>query len=112
MSVARAARLEAAAGIRPGSEQSRPHRRGGVAGMNCALSIQTRDTLVHLVEKRKGARGNSQEDPFHLEGLDVQAYLRDLTQKVYKHPLVHVYMMPQSQMLPAMLAICDDYRKV
>ena len=28
---------------------------------------------------------------YTLEGLDVQAYLRDLIRKVYQHPLVHVY---------------------
>ena len=28
---------------------------------------------------------------YTLEGMDVQAYLRDLVQKVYRHPSVHVY---------------------
>ncbi len=64
---------------------------GGVAGMTTALSMANQGHEVHLVEKDKDLGGIARKIHYTLEGLDVQAYLRDLTQKVYKHPLIHVY---------------------
>jgi heterodisulfide reductase subunit A len=64
---------------------------GGIAGMNCALSIANQGHEVHLVEKEKDLGGIARRIQTTLEGLDVQAYLRDLTAKVYRHPLIHVY---------------------
>ena len=64
---------------------------GGIAGMTCALSIANQGHEVHLVEKEKDLGGTARRIYHTLEGLDVQAYLRDLVQKVYQHPLVHVY---------------------
>jgi heterodisulfide reductase subunit A len=91
MSVARACHLE------PLQEFDLPVNKaalvvgGGVAGMNCALSIANQGHEVHLVEKAKELGGKVRRVYSTLEGLDVQAYLRDLIAKIYKHPLIRVY---------------------
>jgi heterodisulfide reductase subunit A len=59
--------------------------------MNCALSIANQGHEVHLVEKANELGGTMRKVYSTLDGLDVQAYLRDLIAKVYKHPLIHVY---------------------
>jgi heterodisulfide reductase subunit A len=64
---------------------------GGIAGMTSALSIANQGHEVHLVEKDTDLGGIARRVHTTLEGLDVQAYLRDLIRKVYQHPLVHVY---------------------
>jgi heterodisulfide reductase subunit A len=64
---------------------------GGVAGMTCALSIANQGHEVHLVEKERDLGGMARKIHTTLEGMDVQAYLRDLIKKVYQHPRVHVY---------------------
>jgi len=91
MSVARACHLE------PLQEFDLPVNKaalvvgGGVAGMNCALSIANQGHEVHLVEKANELGGVVRKIHSTLDALDVQAYLRDLIAKVYKHPLIHVY---------------------
>jgi len=91
MSVARACHLE------PLQEFDLPVNKaalvvgGGVAGMNCALSIASQGHEVHLVEKAKELGGVVRKIHSTLDGLDVQAYLSDLIAKVYQHPLIHVY---------------------
>ncbi len=91
MSVARACHLE------PLQEFDLPVNKaalvvgGGVAGMNCALSIASQGHEVHLVEKAKELGGIVRKIHSTLDGLDVQAYLRDLIAKVYRHQLIHVY---------------------
>jgi heterodisulfide reductase subunit A len=64
---------------------------GGIAGMTCALSIANQSHEVYLVEKDTDLGGTARRIHYTLEGLDVQAYLRDLVRKVYQHPLIHVY---------------------
>jgi heterodisulfide reductase subunit A len=59
--------------------------------MTCALSIANQGHEVHLLEKDTNLGGLARQIHFTLEGLDVQAYLRDLIKKVYEHPSVHVY---------------------
>jgi len=91
MSVARACKLE------PLQEFELPVNKaalvvgGGIAGMNCALSIANQGHEVYLVEKDAELGGMARRIHYTLEGLDVQAYLRELISKVYQHPLVHVY---------------------
>jgi heterodisulfide reductase subunit A len=91
MSVARACHLE------PLQELDLPVNKaalvvgGGIAGMTCALSIANQGHEVHLVEKDKDLGGMARRIHYTLDGRDVQAYLRDLIRKVYRHPLVHVY---------------------
>ncbi len=92
MSVARTAHLE------PLQEMDLPVTKaalvvgGGIAGMTCALSVAKQGHKVHLVEKGKDLGGKARRIYHTLEGLDVQAYLRDLVGQVYQHPLIHVYM--------------------
>lgn len=64
---------------------------GGIAGMTCALSIANQGHEVSLVEKDTDLGGTARRIHSTLEGLDVQAYLRDVIGKVYQHPLIHVY---------------------
>jgi heterodisulfide reductase subunit A len=91
MSVARASLLE------PLQEFDLPVNKsalvvgGGVAGMTCALSIANQGHEVHLVEKEKDLGGTARKLHYTLEGMDVQAYLRDLIRQVYQHSLIHVY---------------------
>jgi heterodisulfide reductase subunit A len=42
------------------------------------------------VEKEADLGGIARRIHYTLEGLDVQAYLNDLMQKIYRHPLIHV----------------------
>ena len=64
---------------------------GGVAGMTTALSIANQGHQVHLVEREADLGGVARRLHHTLEGMDVQAFLRDLTRQVYQHPSVHVY---------------------
>jgi heterodisulfide reductase subunit A2 len=64
---------------------------GGIAGITCALSIANQGHEVYLVEKDKDLGGMARRVHTTLEGLDVQAYLRDIIINVYQHRLIHVY---------------------
>ena len=91
MSVARTAALE------PLQEFDLPVNKsalvvgGGVAGMTCALSIADQGHEVYLLEKDAELGGTARRIHFTLDGQDIQAYLRDLVRKVYRHPSIHVY---------------------
>lgn len=91
MSVARASLLE------PLQEYDLPVNKaalvvgGGIAGMTCALSIVSQGHEVYLVEKDADLGGTARRIHYTLDGMDVQAHLHDLIEKVYQHPLVHVY---------------------
>ena len=63
---------------------------GGIAGMTCALSVANQGHEVYLIEKDKDLGGTARRIHTTLEGMDVQAYLRDIIKKVYQHPLIHV----------------------
>jgi heterodisulfide reductase subunit A len=63
---------------------------GGVAGMTCALSIAEQGHEVYLLEKEKHLGGMARKLYSTLEGMDVQAYVGDLTQKVYRNPKIHI----------------------
>ncbi len=63
---------------------------GGPAGMTSALSLADQGFEVHLIEKQKDLGGMARRIRTTIEGLDVQAYLKDLIAKVYKHQLIHV----------------------
>jgi len=90
MSVARARYLE------PLQEFDLPVNRaalvvgGGIAGMTCALSIANQNHDVYLIEKDKELGGMARRIHTTLEGLDVQAHLKELIRAVYNNPLIHV----------------------
>jgi heterodisulfide reductase subunit A len=91
MSVARACHLESLQEFDLPVDKRALVVGGGVAGMTSALSIARQGHEVHLVEKDTGLGGTARRIHYTLEGLDVQAYLRDIIRKVYQHPLIHVY---------------------
>ncbi|MBA7679240.1 hypothetical protein ES703_87527 [subsurface metagenome] len=91
MSVARALHLEPLQEIDLPVNKTALVVGGGIAGMTCALSIASQGFEVYLVEKDTDLGGTARRIHYTLEGLDVQAYLRDLVRKVYQHPLIHVY---------------------
>ncbi len=63
---------------------------GGIAGMTSALSLAKQGFEVHLLEKAKDLGGMARRIHTTLDGMDVQAFLDDLIQKIYQNPLVHV----------------------
>ena len=63
---------------------------GGLAGMTSALSLAEQGFEVFLVEKEPELGGMARRIYFTLEGLDVQAYVDELTGRVYKNPSIHV----------------------
>ncbi len=91
MSVARACRLEPLQEFDLSVHKAALVVGGGIAGMNCALSIANQGHEVHLVEKNTELGGIARKIHSTLGGLDVQEYLRDLIAKVYRHRLIHVY---------------------
>jgi heterodisulfide reductase subunit A len=91
MSVARTAHLEPLQEIDLPVNKAALVVGGGIAGMTCALSIAKQGHVVHLVEREKDLGGKARRIYHTLDGLDVQAYLRELVHQVYQHPLIHVY---------------------
>ena len=63
---------------------------GGIAGMTCALSIAAQGHEVHLVEKENDLGGMARRLNKTIEGMDVQAYLKDMIRAVYGNPMIHV----------------------
>ncbi len=63
---------------------------GGLAGMTSALSMAKQGFQVQLLEKDKTLGGVARRIHTTLEGLDVQALLKDTIKKVYRHPLIQV----------------------
>jgi heterodisulfide reductase subunit A len=90
MSVARAGHLEPLQEFDLPVDKTALVVGGGIAGMTCALSIAKQGYPVHLVEKAKELGGMARRIHATLEGMDVQAYLNELVQSIYKNPLIHV----------------------
>jgi len=91
MSVARACHLEPLQEIELSVNKTALVIGGGIAGMTSALSIANQGHDVYLIEKAPDLGGMALRLLYSLEGLDVQDYVHDLVQKVYQHPLIHVY---------------------
>jgi heterodisulfide reductase subunit A len=91
MSIARACHLEPLQEIDLPVNKSALVVGGGIAGMTCALSIANQGHEVYLLEKDTDLGGTARRIHYTLDGMDVQAYLRDLVRKVYQHPLIHAY---------------------
>ncbi|MBW2340622.1 MAG: CoB--CoM heterodisulfide reductase iron-sulfur subunit A family protein [Deltaproteobacteria bacterium] len=64
---------------------------GGISGMVSALSLAQQGFTVHLVEKAQELGGIAKRISYTVEGGDVQAFLQELTQKVYANLLIHVH---------------------
>ena len=104
MSVARAAYLEPLQELQLPVNHTALVVGGGVAGMTSALSMANQGFEVYLVEKESDLGGMARRIHYTLDGIEVQPYLDDLMQKVYKHPTVHVTPMPPSLKRPVMSA--------
>jgi len=63
---------------------------GGLAGMTAALSLADQGFASTIVEKEDRLGGNYNHLYKTLEGLDAQAHLKGLHEKVYKNPLITV----------------------
>lgn len=63
---------------------------GGLAGMTSALSMANQGFRVQLLEKDKELGGVARKIHSTLEGMDVQAFLKDTIRKVYQHPHIQV----------------------
>ncbi len=90
MSVARACHLEPLKEIDLPVNKTALVVGGGLSGITCALSMANQGHDVFLVEKEKELGGMAKRLFYTLEGLDVQAYLKDEIKKVYRHPMIHV----------------------
>ena len=64
---------------------------GGISGMVSALSLAEQGFRVYLVEKTDELGGMARRIYNTLEGEDVQAYLLELIQKVYRNISIQVY---------------------
>lgn len=63
---------------------------GGIAGMTAALKLANQNFEVYLIEKESELGGNLKHIYHTLDGMDVQALLRETIEKVLSHPLIHV----------------------
>ena len=63
---------------------------GGVAGMTASLKLAEQGYEAYLVERESELGGNLRNLHYTLEGEDIQAYLKDLMERVTNHPLVYV----------------------
>ncbi len=64
---------------------------GGMAGMTSALSIANQGFEVYLVEKDAELGGMARKLYTTIDGMDVQAFLKDTVRRVNQHPLIHKY---------------------
>ena len=63
---------------------------GGIAGMTAALKLANQNFEVFLVEKEDALGGNLRHIFHTLDGMEVQGFLKETTEKVTSHPLIHV----------------------
>jgi heterodisulfide reductase subunit A len=90
MSVARAAHLEPLQELQLPVNKAALVVGGGLAGMTSALSMANQGFEVYLLEKAADLGGMARRIYYTLEGVDVQPFLNDLINKVYRHPSIHV----------------------
>ncbi len=64
---------------------------GGLAGMTSALGLARQGFEVSLLEKKPELGGMARRVRRTLEGMDIQAHLDEMIQKIYHHPLIHVF---------------------
>jgi len=64
---------------------------GGLAGMSSAIQLADQGYSVALVEKEAELGGNLRHIHYTLDGKDVQAFYRDLVERVRNHPAIEVF---------------------
>jgi len=90
MAVARASLLEPISELSVDVNKSALVIGGGVAGMTAALSLADQGYTAALVEKSDTLGGAARDIDATWRGLDVQAFLRELVDRVENHPQVRV----------------------
>jgi heterodisulfide reductase subunit A2 len=90
MAVARASLLEPISELSVNVNKSALVIGGGVAGMTAALSLADQGFSTAIVEKSDALGGAARDIATTWRGLDVQAYLGELIEKVEDHPKVRV----------------------
>jgi len=91
MAVARARKLEPLRRVALDLDRHALVIGGGAAGMNAALALAEQGFPVYLIEREKELGGYLRHIHYTLDGLDPQAYLRDLIAQVENHPLITVF---------------------
>jgi heterodisulfide reductase subunit A-like polyferredoxin len=91
MAVARAALLRPFEDLRLEVDQRAIVIGAGVAGMTAALSLADQGFEVSLVEREAEPGGVARKVKHTIEGVDTQAYLAELIQRVKEHKLVRLY---------------------
>jgi heterodisulfide reductase subunit A len=91
MSIARACHLDPLQEIELPVDKSALVVGGGIAGMTCALSMANQGHEIYLLEKAAELGGMANNIHYTLDEMDVQAYLKDLIRRVYRHTSIHVY---------------------
>jgi len=64
---------------------------GGISGLSCCLSLAEQGMDVTLIEKEVKLGGNARFIYYTLKGFDVQKLLKDIIDKVEKHPDIEIY---------------------
>jgi len=64
---------------------------GGISGMVAALNFASQEYETYLVEKEKELGGFAKHIYHTLEGADIQAYYKELIDKVKTHKNIHVF---------------------
>jgi heterodisulfide reductase subunit A-like polyferredoxin len=90
MAVSRAALLEPIPALSVAVTKSALVIGGGVAGMSAALSLADQGFPAVIVERSEQLGGAARDVSKTWSGMDVQAFLADLTEKVEKHPDIQV----------------------
>jgi heterodisulfide reductase subunit A len=91
MAVAKAARLEPLQRYPLDVTRSALVIGGGLAGMVSSLSFAAQGIEAHLVEREEELGGNMRHIYSTLDGVDVQARLRELIDSVNQNEFIHVY---------------------
>jgi len=92
MAVAKAVRLAPLEEVKVDVTQAGLVIGGGLAGMTAALGLADQGLRVHLVEKEKTLGGHGRKLLKTWKGEEVGAFLKEVVQRVEKHPLVSVHL--------------------
>ena len=91
MAVARVSLLEPLHKVSFGLKKTGLVVGGGVAGMTAALNLAQQGYEVKLIEKTEALGGNALKLRHTWKGEDIQAFVRDLIDRVNSHPKVQVH---------------------
>jgi heterodisulfide reductase subunit A-like polyferredoxin len=64
---------------------------GGLSGMSAAVQLADQGFAVYLVEKEAELGGNLRHLHYTIDGKDVQAFYRDMVERVRNHPSIELF---------------------